>query len=206
MSYSIYMWTNSISKKSYIGASKNVEARWKKHLYDAHHKSALPFHRALVKYDVASWAGSILRSDLSLDEAIIQETNCIVEHNTQSPAGYNLTLGGRGLCNHTFSQTHRERLKWTDERRQLVFEKYRNGLHPAKGKLSKLRGVLRPDTTKRFSKDWIVITPTGETLNINNLKAFCRSHNLNTGHMASVAKGRLHAHKGYMCVEKTCDL
>jgi group I intron endonuclease len=205
--YFIYKWTNDISGKSYIGVTSNIEKRWKKHMYDAQAGSSLPFHRALIKYDVPLWKLSILRKNLTLNEALTEETNCIVEHHSQTPSGYNLTLGGRGLRNHSFSKLHRERLKWTNERRKIVIEKYKNGLHPTKGKPSKLRGTLRPDVKQRFSKNWIVVTPTGDTLNINNLKDFCRSHNLNNGHMTSVSQGKLKSHKGYTCMEnKLCSL
>jgi hypothetical protein len=50
------------------------------------------------------------------------------------------------------------------------------------------------------SKKWIVTSPTGEVLVIQNLRKFCREHNLNQGAMcrASIGNGH-HTHKGWRC-------
>ena len=46
---------------------------------------------------------------------------------------------------------------------------------------------------------WIVTTPQGETLNVTNLKKFCRDNNLLPNKMCEVAKGMWKQHRGYSC-------
>lgn len=46
---------------------------------------------------------------------------------------------------------------------------------------------------------WIVTTPEGETLQISNLKKFCRENNLLPNKMCEVAKGMWKQHRGYSC-------
>lgn len=46
---------------------------------------------------------------------------------------------------------------------------------------------------------WIVTTPEGETLEISNLKKFCRENNLLPNKMCEVGKGKWKHHRGYSC-------
>ncbi len=50
---------------------------------------------------------------------------------------------------------------------------------------------------------WIVTTPSGETLEISNLKKFCRENNLLPNKMCEVGKGKASHHRGYK-VSKVC--
>lgn len=197
--YCIYKWTNKTNGKSYIGASNDVQRRWLKHTGDAQRGSSLPFHRAIQKYGKHDWNLEILHSNLTVDAAFTQESMCIKEHNSKVPSGYNLTEGGRGLHNHQFSAEHRQHLKWSDARRQRYQDFCALGLHPSKGKPSKLKGKLRPEAAIWQSKNWLVTTPDGNTLHINNLAAFCRNNGLNNAHMSRVAQHALTSHKGYRC-------
>jgi group I intron endonuclease len=49
------------------------------------------------------------------------------------------------------------------------------------------------------AENWIVTTPTGEILEINNLSKFCRDNLLDQANMISVSKGRQKSSKGYKC-------
>ena len=46
---------------------------------------------------------------------------------------------------------------------------------------------------------WIVTTPGGETLEVSNLKKFCRENNLLPNKMCEVGKGKWKQHRGYTC-------
>ena len=46
---------------------------------------------------------------------------------------------------------------------------------------------------------WIVTTPEGETLEVSNLKKFCRENNLLPNKMCEVGKGKWKQHRGYTC-------
>lgn len=100
--YSIYKITNTINNKSYIGLSKDVSKRWKKHLYSSESKKTSAydsvFYKALRKYDSSSWTLEIIDSARTLEEAKTLEKLYITKYNTWSgnQTGYNSTLGGEG--------------------------------------------------------------------------------------------------------------
>jgi group I intron endonuclease len=50
------------------------------------------------------------------------------------------------------------------------------------------------------SKKYIVIFPDGHEEIVFNLSKFCREHNLNQGHLSSVATGKRNSHKGFKAI------
>ena len=49
------------------------------------------------------------------------------------------------------------------------------------------------NTQYSCSKEWILITPSGETINVTNLKKFARDNNINASHL--IARGKSHGYK-----------
>ena len=52
------------------------------------------------------------------------------------------------------------------------------------------------------SKNWLIITPDNEKIQIKNLAKYCRENNLHNGHMSSIAHGKRNHHKGYKCIKQ----
>ncbi len=101
--YIVYKHTNSITGKSYIGiTSKSMENRWKRHVILANSKQCRVTHtafaQAIKKYGASDdvWSHDIIHTCDSKDEACMYEKQMIKDHNTLSPNGYNITLGGEG--------------------------------------------------------------------------------------------------------------
>lgn len=73
--------------------------------------------------------------------------------------------------------------------------------------LIRLNNPLPPETMKRIgecvaeanSKEFVVTTPDGKEIQIKNLSAFCRTHNLIAGQMINVAKAVHRHHKNWKC-------
>lgn len=57
--------------------------------------------------------------------------------------------------------------------------------------------VTQADNNKANAKTWNFITPTGDEIEITNLKQFCKDNNLDDSTMAKVHKGTKPQHKGY---------
>jgi group I intron endonuclease len=99
--YSVYIITNNVNGKQYIGISKNIVERW------SHHKSAkgdIPaLHSAILKYGIDNFEFNHIANAFDVESAKIIERLLIVEYKTQAPNGYNLTMGGEGL--HGFEHT-----------------------------------------------------------------------------------------------------
>ena len=95
--FKVYCWTNSITKKSYVGyTGDGVQFRWSKHLLRARTGGQTYFDRALRKYDPTHWTCKVLFESLSETEAKKKEVHFISEFVTLAPHGYNSTQGGTG--------------------------------------------------------------------------------------------------------------
>ena len=131
--YQIYF---PISKKRYIGQTKNFEKRMK-----AHFKSGSLVCKALWKYD--NWQVSILHTCKSRDEANRIEIEEIRNFNSIVPNGYNLTHGGEG------NSTPRSE-EWKQNHKKFMQGKqYAKGYKFTKEQLEKCRqahlGKKRPE-------------------------------------------------------------
>jgi hypothetical protein len=65
-------------------------------------------------------------------------------------------------------------------------------------------GRKQSDETKQkkslaSAKDYIVISPSGEIIKVNNMKRFCLDNNLTHTNMIKVSKGKRNQHKGWKC-------
>ena len=93
---SIYKITNKITNKSYIGlTTKTVEKRWKGHLNKAiKEKKDQHICCAIRKYGQENFIIEELCSCFNRESLNKTEQILILQHNTLSPGGYNLTTGG----------------------------------------------------------------------------------------------------------------
>lgn len=94
--YWIYKHTSTITNKSYIGVTNNLNRRWNRHMWDVRHGSQLKFHRAIRKHGENTWDTIILCTAFSKDDALYLEPILIKEHNTVAE-GYNIDVGGGNI-------------------------------------------------------------------------------------------------------------
>ena len=97
VSFCIYMHTNIITGKQYIGlTSKGIEKRWKSHIAFAKKHNKYYFHRAINKYGIDSWKHEILEDNIkNIEDANMLEKFYINKYDTFNN-GYNSTIGGDG--------------------------------------------------------------------------------------------------------------
>jgi group I intron endonuclease len=148
--YTVYMHTNKINNKAYIGITcQPVETRWD---YGFGYKQQPVFYGAIKKYGWDNFEHIIFTENLSVKEARhierllieLYQTNCQKYHNPSY--GYNMTDGGES--NPMFGKNHteetREKLSaiqrecWKDEQyrqNQIESHKWQTGEnHPFWGK------------------------------------------------------------------------
>ena len=96
----IYKITNNIDGKCYIGQSKDIEARWKKHISVYNNKTAPNYklYRAMKKYGLSSFRFEIIE-ECEPEELNSREIYWIQYYDSFFN-GYNMTLGGEA-CNGT---------------------------------------------------------------------------------------------------------
>ncbi|MEH1808424.1 NUMOD3 domain-containing DNA-binding protein [Nostoc sp.] len=61
------------------------------------------------------------------------------------------------------------------------------------------RRKIAQTATDANSKNYVVTSPSGEEIPVNNLSAFCRQHGLTVTQMSECARGLAIAHKGWKC-------
>lgn len=95
LKYYIYLITNKLNNKKYIGQTINFEKRMKEHIYGRNSKKNCLIDRALKKYGKNNFTFEILDITDSqenidyLEKYYIKKLNCI------KPNGYNILKGGR---------------------------------------------------------------------------------------------------------------
>lgn len=98
MTTGIYMITNKINGKKYIGQSVNIERRWYDHKYKAFYKDEIsfdsPIHQAFRKYGTENFDFTIL-TECSVEELDKKEIDLISEYQSLYPNGYNIMIGGQ---------------------------------------------------------------------------------------------------------------
>lgn len=92
----VYLLTNKINGKKYVGQSVDVNKRWKQHVSIAINPKSRKYaiHNAIAKYGQDNFSWEILHYCSSFDESNMLETKLIKEHNSLHPFGYNLNDGG----------------------------------------------------------------------------------------------------------------
>lgn len=93
----IYEFQNKINGKLYIGQSRNIDSRKKKHFEHAFNPNRCDydclFHRAIRKYGINNFTFKVLE-ECNPSDLNDKEKYYIKQHNSMMPNGYNMTIGG----------------------------------------------------------------------------------------------------------------
>lgn len=95
--FSVYLITNLINQKKYVGSSIRVLKRWQSHKNSAFNSNAqsynYPLQQAIRKYGLDNFKFEILMDDFNnLEEMQRYEYEMIIYYNSLAPNGYNQTL------------------------------------------------------------------------------------------------------------------
>ena len=96
MNGTIYLITNTINGKKYIGqTTQSITTRLREHARNTYNKSIIA--KALRKYGMDCFIVQMLDTNITTKEQLnVLEKLYIQAYNTVVPNGYNLTLGGEG--------------------------------------------------------------------------------------------------------------
>jgi group I intron endonuclease len=93
----IYVITNMVNGKKYVGLTNSLSKRWNKH---KNANGSIPaLHSAIKKYGVENFDFCHYADTFGSDAAKFIEINLIRDLGTLAPLGYNLTSGGEGTLN-----------------------------------------------------------------------------------------------------------
>ena len=99
----IYLITNKINNKKYVGLTKySVEIRWKQHLKSSRKGAASPLYHSIRKYGEDKFSISLLEV-VKIEELKEREIFYIslLETHVSFCKGYNQTIGGDGVIGHS---------------------------------------------------------------------------------------------------------
>ncbi len=157
----IYLATNTINGKQYVGQAQDIDKRKNGHKRDVRNGKGYVFHKALRKYgwDAFEWGVVFECQDKLLNR---WERYYIKRLNTKSPNGYNLTDGGEGTRGHRWKATkdmvEQNRVRavqhWSSKeaREKLSESLKRSVIHKASMGTSEYRNLQREITTARWKK------------------------------------------------------
>lgn len=115
--YVVYRHTCLKTNKSYVGFTKrSINQRWIEHVKNARRDVKYKLNAALRKHGTWCWKHDILERCDSFDEALLAERRWINTFDTYR-CGYNMTLGGDGVCVTQRSLKHRQNLSLAAKRR-----------------------------------------------------------------------------------------
>lgn len=138
----VYLIKNKINGKCYVGASKDIYARWKGHQYESNCPGQKGYNKALYrafrKYGIDNFHFAVLEECKTVEEAFDREPYWIEEYNSLTE-GYNEVPGGNNVGDRSGENNGRAKLTEQDviniriarknkESRSLVYEKYKDKL------------------------------------------------------------------------------
>lgn len=110
----VYKITNIITGKHYVGFSKNVASRFKRHIFLAESGVNRRLYDSMRKHGVENFVLEIMENCDTRHDAARLEKFWILELNSMMPNGYNMTSGGDG--GNTL-------LNWTDAQKKELYAK-----------------------------------------------------------------------------------
>ena len=97
--YCLYVHTNKINNKVYIGITNNIERRWRNKgiEYKPKKENTRPFWNAICKYGWDNFEHEVIQDNLTFEEACELEKYYIkLSQSTNRMHGYNVAIGGNG--------------------------------------------------------------------------------------------------------------
>lgn len=182
----IYMWTNTVTGKKYIGSHYGT--------FDDGYISSSNYFNEFYNTEPHNFTRSILFQGLTREEALDQEQKILCEIDAASDSNYyNLhNYSGKGWSHHE------------DPVLRKIY--YKRISSAKKGKPSPHKGkAIWNDSNKHKLKidTWEIVTPEGQTIIQKNMLKYCKENNLNPSAMSRVARGHRRHYKGFTCKKLT---
>lgn len=215
--YIVYLLTNKINNKIYVGVTNNYPKRMREHKAA---KNNFPISRAIRKYGWENFDSQILFESVDCSHTyLVAESKFIKQYNSQNPdVGYNLTSGGQETPGYTPSKETRLLMRNRKLGKKLGVQQKRSISESNKGRVfsestrkkisEKLKGNKNfagktfTEATKKLlsqqkAQTWHVVSPEKLPMTITNMRKFCQENNLSPSAMSRVLNDLKPHHKGW---------
>lgn len=134
--YTVYLRTNTINEKQYVGQTSNFTRRnWDWNTLSNHYANIL-LTQERNEYGLDNFTTKVLAEVETQEEALELEKKFIKELNTKAPNGYNLTDGGDGILGYHFTEEQKKKIsekakgrKHSEETRKKMSESRKGEKH-----------------------------------------------------------------------------
>lgn len=141
--YTVYLRTNTINEKQYVGQTSNFTRRnWDWNTLSQHYANNF-LAQERNKYGLENFKTEILAEVETQEEAWELEKKFIKELNTKVPNGYNMTDGGDGVNG----------LSWSEESKRKQSEKSK-GRHPSEETRKKMSKSHSGEKHWNYGRHW----------------------------------------------------
>ena len=196
--YAVYMHTNLINGKIYIGQTcQALDRRWR---MGKGYISSPHFYAAIEKYGWENFSHLILKDSLTAEEADYWEQFYIKIFKTQNPdKGYNILSGGNQKLKDYWSyEEHRQKqsqkrkqyLKTNPDELQKIFERtHTKEIHSKHSNF--MKNQYNNSSLKIINEERkvaILCVETGE--HFSSITEACKKYNLSPGNLSSVLSGK----------------
>lgn len=97
MEHTIYVITNEVNGKEYVGVTSDLKRRWRRHRADARRGVERYLYHAMRKYEVEQFSIQVVDHAEAREQAYELEKQWIADLDTYHGEGYNMTPGGDGF-------------------------------------------------------------------------------------------------------------
>jgi group I intron endonuclease len=204
----IYIMTNKINDKIYIGQTKrDVDSRLKNH---RHKSSCTLLSRSIEKYGIENFQVSFF--ECPNEELDNKEKATIKEHREAGKDLLNLTPGGGD--NKWLGKNHKEeaRIKMSISRKgkkqskEWVEKRIKSHIGSKRTEESKQKMSNAWKNKQRTRKSIILIHPDGTEEKFNSIKKANDKYNFSAGNLSRVLNGKANNHKGYKAKYATISI
>jgi group I intron endonuclease len=133
--YSVYIVTNTVNGKQYVGMTRHLKMRWYRHRKAKSAGSAI--QEAIRLYGVDNFVFTHLMDVFNFEHAKELEKEFIAAKGTKFPNGYNLTDGGQGISGFVVSEETKRKIgeasgkrRYSEEVRQRMSEAQKKVVKP----------------------------------------------------------------------------
>ena len=213
--YIIYLLTNKVNSKVYIGVTNNYTKRMREHS-GAYNNYLIS--KAIKKHGWESFHSQILLKTEDADYAYkVAEASFIQQYQSNNTEkGYNLTEGGQGTLGYKVSLETRKKMRDKKLGKKLTPEHIEKISKSNQGKLfsketrkkisKKLKGnknfqgktftnEVKQILSEHKAKDWQLLSPKNQIINIHNMRKFCMDNHLHHSAITRVLQGKQSHHK-----------
>lgn len=189
----IYLWTNKVTGKHYVGQTIHPDQRKRNHIHEAFVKgSDYYFHRSLRKHGLDTFTYEVLEENVDRNQLNMREDFYIDKYNSIWPNGYNQCRANSLDVKAISKMSETKKKQWLELPNEEKTKRIETLRQANLGKKQTPKQKQRAAETNQ--KEWIVTYPDGTKKTIVNLRQFCIDEGLGTNGQSNLVRG---SYKGY---------